>query len=409
MTELYKLLFDTSLYYTLTAYFGVMVFTDRPAPFGFLSLLAVIIADCVLRRWESRWACRARYMIILLPVAAVFTCSGWYQRLQLIPPWIYVAWSICCGRIREDYSGFLEHFKFSMKLLLLLLLGIPFWGRIADAFLSAIPYLVLMLADGICLLRMLREKQMSGVRQGLYMCCVICACAAVTLGQLPQLFVKGLGLFYQNILSKVLYALAVAIGAVFYFLYIALKWISSLAKGSPEPISMQLQSAAEILGLSDEYTELTSDFRWLRTVLIVLGVLMVILFLFFVFRRLAGRAEVANTSLLFRQQSDKISAPSTTSKVSKTFRPQNPRLAVRYYYAKFLAEARRRGKGTPDNMTATELAAYCSEVFPGEDPTRLTQLYQPARYGLTVPVTSEDAKRAAELWKALKRSRLPKI
>ena len=159
MTELYKLLFDISLYYTLTSYFGMMIFLAGPSPIGFLCLIAVIIADCILHRWESKWALRCRIAVLLLPVAILFTDAAWFQILQMIPPWAYIVWSILSNRITVDYSGFKDHFNFGMKLLLLLLFGIPFWGRIVDAFVGTVPYLVVLFADGICLLRMLREKQ----------------------------------------------------------------------------------------------------------------------------------------------------------------------------------------------------------------------------------------------------------
>lgn len=403
MTEFYKLTFDLSFYYTLTGWFLLLIARQAPSPYAFLALAAAAGLDALARRDPARHRA-LRFVILLLPLASLLARPGLYPALHMLPAWAYVVWCVLTDRVSVRYGPFREQFGVMLRLLLLMIVGFVFPKNLKEAALRTAPYLVLMLTLGVCLLRMLRERRPEGVRQGLYMAAFVALCAGLTLGRAPQLIVRALGLVYRHVLAPVFFAAAIAMAWLFYGLYLGVTWLFSLFRGEMHPVEFRMESAAEIFGLEEEYRDYAADLAWLRTLLIVLGVLALLFVLFLIFRRLLGERAAAAREDPFREQRE-AHAGGANPRSPGRIRPRDPRRAVRYYYAKFLAECRRRDLEIPKGMTAAELAVRCAGAFPDADPAALAALYAPARYSETAQVTAQDAQRAAEAWHALKRSR----
>lgn len=407
MTEYYKLLFDLSLYFTVSGYYLMLTTGRTPSAAVFLALIAASGLDSFLRarrlyRPGRLWL---RLIPLLLPLLALFFRLSPGQALQGLPAWAYLCWAALSDRVDVDYNAFRSHFSFGLRLLLLMVFGPLFPDRFGSALLHSIPFLVIMLVSGVCLLRMLREQRPDGLRQGVYMAAFVLLCAGLTLGKAPQLLAKGFGCLYRWVIAPLIFVLAVVFAILFYGFYLAAKWIVSWAQGSQEPLKIDLQSAAEMLGLEEEFSTYTADLRWLGVLLGVIGAILLLLIVWLIFRRLlGGRAKPAADGPWRERSISGVSGDAHRRKPG-ILRPREPRLAVRYYFARFLAECRRRGVSIPDGMTVTELSSHCAAAFPGADPEALAALYLPSRYSAAEDVSPADAARAAESWHALKHAK----
>ena len=406
MTEIYKLLFDLSLYYTLSGFYLILIAEESPSVVLFLALLAAAGLDALLRvRVKARGkSVFLRILPLLLPLAALLAKPTLIQSLHALPAWLYLGFSMLTDRVDTRYLSFRGRYYFGLRLLLLFIFGALFPGRFGPALAAIIPYLIGMLLSGICMLRMLREQRRDGLRHGLYLAAFVLLCAALTLGKAPQLLLRGVGLAYRWVLTPLILVAAIVLAVLFYGVYLLASWLVSRIQGTGEVPKLQLQEAAEILGLENQYAAATADLTWLKVLLIVLAALFLLLILILIFRRLMGDRITPAAHQLWKERGGKIAdAPAAVVRPG-LLRPRENRLAVRYYYARFLAECRRRGLNIPVGMTAAELAERCAGVFPGADPGALAAVYRPARYSPSDPVTRADVQRAAELWNELKRS-----
>ncbi len=409
MTEYYKLLFDLSLYYTISGYY-LMLATGRSTSVPiYLALIAAAGLDSLLRarRVYSRGKFWPRLIPLLLPLLALLFRPSLPQILQSLPAWLYLGFTMLTDRVDIDYNDFCSHFSFGLKLLLLMVFGPLFPERFCVSLLRSLPYLVIMLVSGVGLLRMLREQRPDGLRQGLYMGAFVLLCAALTLGKAPQLLAKGFGYLYQGVIAPLILLLAIAFAVLFYGFYLLASWLVSFMQGSQEPLELTMESMAETLGLSEEYTTYTANLRWLAILLAVFGAAVLILIVFLIFRRLLGEQKKPDADGPWRERVISGSSDEVFRKKTGILRPRDPRLAVRYYFARFVAESRRRGVSVPQGMTVTELSAQCADAFPDADPLSLAALYIPARYSSETYISPADAAQASELWHSLKQTKLP--
>ena len=376
MTEVCKLVFDVSLWFTLSGYFLLLTAGDAPSVWGFLALSAVVCLDALFRARLRKDRQRGvfRFLPLFLPLLALLSPLTLWQGLQLLPVWLYLSWSMLTDRVSVTYDGFRGNFSFALKLLPLLVFGPLFPGKAAAAIMGTIPYLILMLALGICLLRSLREGRPSSVRQGLYIAGFILACALLTIGRAPQMLLKAAGYLWQYLLAPLIFLAAIVFGALFYGGYLLLRWLIERAQGSNEPFQPDLRGAAEAMGLENEIVAYTTDLRWLYILLIVLAVCLLAFLLFRLFRRMLGeKAQIAQPDSWRTLHG---SAPLTVKRTQAhtLLRPSDPRMAVRYDYARFLTECGRRGFVPAKGMTASELCRRSALLFPDADPNDLHAL-----------------------------------
>ena len=405
MPVFYKLLFDLSLYYTLTGFYLRCVSGNTPSAACFLALTVCAAVSVYLRSRHVK-SRLLRALPLLLPLAALLTRPGLISLLHCVPAWAYLAFSIMTDRTEISYNAFRHHFGFGLKCLLLLVLGPLFPTQLSQAALGTIPYLVLMLVSGVCMLRVLREKHGNGIRQGLYMTVFVLLCAGLTLGHAPQILAKGMGYVYRGIVAPAVFLLAVALAAALYIFYLLAKWLVAKAPGENPPLELSLQSMADAMGLESQYEIYTADLRWLKTLLTVLFAAFLAFLLFLLFRHLLGERSAAAPRALAPEKRSVLSG-GQVKRAPGRLRPRDPRLAVRWYYARFLEECGRRGMHMTRGMTVTEVSTLAAPLFPGADVDALAELYVPARYHLSRRVTKEEARLASEAWNALRRTESP--
>ena len=406
MAGVLKILFDLSLYYTLTGFYLICVSGQAPSAVCFLALVCCASVDALLRTRGVKNRL-LRSLPFLLPFLALPARPGLIPFLHCVPAWAYVALSCLTERLEVRYDGFRTHFGFGLKCLLLLVLGPLFPGVLKDAALGTVPYLVLMLVTGVCLLRLLREGRSGGVRQALYMAVFVLVCAGLTLGHAPQLLLKGVGLLWRAVVAPAVFLVAVVLAAALYIFYLLAKWLVARAQGETPPLDLSLQSTAEMLGIEDQYKQYTADLRWLKTLLLVLFCAFLAFALFLLFRRLLGDRLRPSDRVEKAEKRAVLPGAAASERSPGRIRPREPRLAVRWYFARFLDECVRRGMALERGMTVSEVCERSEALFPGADVRALSALYLPARYQAANAVTREDARRAAEAWNALRRSESP--
>ena len=406
MTECYKLLFDLSLYWTISGYYLLIAGKTAPLVPAFIALSLSICLDAFFRFRGLYGANKRllRFLPLVLPMLSIIWRPTLIQALHILPVWIYLGWCMLTDRTEITYDRFRGHFAFGLRLLLVMVFGPMISPSIGEAVILAVPTFVLMLFTGVCLLRMLREHRKSGARQALYLAAFVILCAALTIGKAPQLLLKGFSYLYRVVIAPLIFVLAIAFAGLFYGFYLVLAWLVARARGSYEPLQFNVQETAEMLGLEDQYAAYTRNFAWLRTLLIALAIAALLFLLWRVFRRLAGERAKTSSASPWRIRSSATSNVTTSQRRSLFLRPRAPRLAVRYYYARFLSECRRRSVNISSGTTASELAKNSSQAFPGADPGALTEIYLPARYSDRSAVTQEQVRNAAACWNDLKRS-----
>ena len=406
MTEFYKLLFDMTLYYEIFGFYFKVIFRVKPCVGGFLLLVTAVLLDIFLRSRDARhgvW----KYLPLVLPAAIFYYRPSLWQFVEFVPIWVYTAICIHTDRINTGYDEFKDHFAFAGKLHFAFLPGIASWERFPGGLLTAAPYLILMLAMGVCMLRMLREKENNGKRQLVYIAVFILVGALLTIGRAPQVLMQGVGFVYNKVIAPILYGAAMAVTAVGYVFVIAARWLLSLRKGSgAAPGGTETPPAWYDASRTYEVTDIRAE--WLKYVLIGIAAILAVGALILILRKMLGEKYAAEPEKkpeeVRTREEEKPPKPHSVLGI----RPHDPRMAVRFYYGKFLAECAKRGEELPVGLTATELVSFCTELFPGADPAALTAIYSPARYSSRESVTPEDADRAADAWRVLKRTKLEK-
>lgn len=406
MIEFYKLLFDLTLYYEFFGFYFKVIFHVRPSVGGFLLLVSAVLLDVFLRSRDAKhgiW----KFLPLVLPVAIFYYRPSLWQFVQFVPIWAFIGTSIWTDRIHVTYDGFKDHFAFAGKLHFIYIPSLAFWERVPGGLQVAVPYLLLMLVIGICLMRMLREKETNSPKQAIYMAVFLLLSALLTIGGAPQMLVRALGFVYQNVIAPALMAVAAGVTAIGYVFVMLARWLLSLRKGTgPRPGGTETPPAWYDASRKYELVEVNSD--WLKYTLIVIAALLAILFIVLLLRKMLGEKSGDEAEPKRDEQIERATAPTAKPRSFLGIRPRDPRLAVRFYYGKFLAECAKRGEEIPIGLTATELADYCADRFPGVDPQVLTSIYEPARYSSRQPVSAADVDGAAEAWRTLKRTRQEK-
>jgi hypothetical protein len=84
------------------------------------------------------------------------------------------------------------------------------------------------------------------------------------------------------------------------------------------------------------------------------------------------------------------------------FRPRDPRLAVRWYYRKYLKEGVIRGALPSRADTSRRILHKYSPFFPAEGAEKLRELYIVSRYNYGKEISKTDADNAAKAWREIK-------
>ena len=425
MIEVCKLLFDLFFYYTISGFY-LHIFTGTPPViWGMLILAASIIIYVFVqnRLGKGSEAVKpgskidlSRIVCCVIPVTLLLFRPTIWQLVQYIPAWGFLGFSIWTGSLHTGKAEFKDHFGFTGKLLLLMLPGFISVGRNGTAFNgsafdSAVIYLVVYLMLGICLMRMLREEGKLHRGRTLFMLLALFG-VSLTLFSLQALdaLAAAVGFIYKNIIVNIIFAVVFALGAIFYGIAWIFQKIFSLFGGDSELFEVKIDmsgSAEQIFG-PQEFTD-NGIPAWLVFLGYAVLALAVCAVVFLIFRRLRGRKPSAEKKSLYTEERENIQAEERRRE-GGLLRPKDSRLAVRWYYRKFLKEGTRRGAERGAADTSLAVAEKYAPLFPPPDSAeQLRNVYIGARYNENGTVTPEDADRAAALWKKMKKSQVKQL
>ena len=410
ITAILKLLFDLCFYYTLSGYFISLVTKNFPLIWGIPLIIAVNIIYFTVSKLRSGVDAsgdnhRNRPLSIacsILPAAFFLFQPAVWQIVQFVPAWVYSCFIIWTGRIVVEYREFESHFSFTGKFFFLMFLGIAFIKNLPDALSGAIPYFALYVLTGVCLMRILRaEGKLSALRNAAVLLALLLGAVAITVFRAPQLFATVFGFIYNNVIVWMLTGLAMLIAGIgygFYYLFHAL--ISLFAREPKEPNLNFSEMAQDILGEEVVATQ-GAPLVWLKIVLLTLLGLAILLTVFLIFRRLLGRKSSAKIDSAYTIEQERLERKNN-AKTSGMFRPKEPRLAVRWYYRKYLKEGISRGALLLPPDTSEHVQSKYEHFFTAAGSDKLREVYIKSRYAQLYTVESGDVTEAQELWKSLK-------
>lgn len=409
MTSTVKLLFDLCFYYTLSGYFLRLVTVSQPLIWGIPLIIAVNIVYLILKltglkseRYKKQISMPLKIICSALPGLFALLHPAVGQIVQFLPAWAYFCFLIWSERTAVDYAEFKEHFAFTGKLYFLLFFGLIFVIRIPAALRAVVPYFALYILSGIFLMRVLRaEGKLSSVRSAAILLSVLAAAVLITVFRAQNLFVAAIGYLYKYVIAWILGGLAVIIAGIGYALYYLFKAAFSLFRGEPVQIDVDIEGIAqEIIGEEIMQSQ-GASLGWLKAVLLALAALAVVLIVFLIFRSLLGDKQSSKKESAYQVGQERLEKMSY-KKSAAMFRPKEPRLAVRWYYRKYLKEGVSRGALLLPSDTSERVLIKYESLFEGDSSAGLREAYIKARYSQREQVTGGDVAQVQELWKNLK-------
>ncbi len=372
----------------------------------FPAILGLSFVACLCRLvWDKnpfkRW-----YLLPLPLAAAVFAIPA--QRagyVLLIPAVLYVLWTVWSRRMQPDYYDAADHFRLELKILPLPLLFAIILQQASPVEQYSAPYLLAFLLASVLLLRMVRHDE-NTLRQpkfrllnllNLGLVCFVCGLlGSAWFRGLLAMALKGI----WRVASVPIYLAMVAVGmGVGYLLELA---IPDDFHFEPQ----QLEGLLEDLGEGEEekeaFEQMTQqDPETAMRILAVIGILIAILLIIWLFRKLATGKERTPAVHSGIQTRYTIAEPPKAEKSMNRLTARTPAQQVRYWYRQFLKKTQREGGKLHPMMDSRQQTGHAQEVFRREEDTlaRLRELYLPARYKDTA--TADDAKAAKELVKQL--------
>ncbi|MCL2663537.1 MAG: hypothetical protein FWE83_09460 [Oscillospiraceae bacterium] len=404
MKEVLKILFDLSFYYALSGYFLYLFTGNHPSAWGVPLLTISACAFILLTRTAeaqegSFFASRTRHSKAVI-ICSIICCAlpgalfafgiSFRQIMQFLPAWVYLIFTLLSGRIHTTREDFKKHFSFTGRIFMLMIPVFAF-VRVEGALAGAIPYAILYLMTGVCLMRVLRDDGRLTVRRNIaVLLSLLLVSVAFAILQAPQLILSAIGFIYEHIIARLLVGMATAL---FWLLGI------SLLEGTLEPEELPNQMPGEFIA---EGTTLPEMAGWLVAIPIIITICIVVLVIFRIFRRLLGNNWIENRVSVYTEKHERLQKQGRSRKRSGIFRPRDPRLAVRWYYRKYLKEGIIRGAQPSRTDTSMSILHKYNPFFPAEDAEKLRELYIVSRYNYGKKISKADVSNAAKTWREMK-------
>lgn len=324
---------------------------------------------------------------LLPPLASLLLADSLFDYILLAPALLYTALLILTGRLdleQDQYRSFFTHSTAAAGLLSLVVISYPLsdWRTL-------LLFMALYLLLGVYLMRQLRLEQRSGwntkglnflsLLVTLAMGGVLCA-ALRLLSRLAGPVWGVVSTILVQILSVIVYV------AAFFF-----SFLPSLKGREPEEVDVfggdnLLKQLEELRGEPNSTTD---------QVLTIIGIVLAVLIAALVIWRMVKttRRRSAHSRRVY---SERIDVPRETG--PSLFRSDRDK--VRRSYRKFmlLLLSRIQLKASYTSMEINNSAAFLQNEAPAD---RLRQLYLAARYDQETEVTSQQAREAKELVKAI--------
>ena len=411
MIGILKTLFDLCFYYSLSGYFLYLISEDYPSIWGVPILVISIFIYIVMKSRKPEVESPdgnidpVTVICCLLPGLLMAFMPTTWQIAHYMPAWVYVGFTMWNGLIYTDRRTFKSHFGFTAKLYCTVILGVIGFHRVGDAVAGSIPYLILYLMVGVCLMRILREDgKLSKSRNVIVIIVVLISSIALVGLQAPQIVVGALGFFYRNVISWIILGFAMGLGAIVNFILNIIRSLFGSPNIEEQSVDIDVSGTAQDTFGEDLRTAPVEVPEWLQMAATVLLILAVAYVIFRIMRRLLGSRTRERKGALYAEEHEKLNKRDRSAK-DRILRPKDPRQAVRWYYRKYLKEgSSRRGTKPFPADTSLNILQKFNPFFPKNEAGELRDLYIIARYqhSKAVPKAAVDA--ASDIWSRLKKS-----
>lgn len=398
MTPIYRLMFDVSVYYTVSGIYLQALFGKLPAMPGMLLILAAVLLFGVLSERENlrKW----RSFPFVLPAATILFCRDILLLIHALPAWLYVAVTLSRGLGDTEYNIFYKRMFKALGLIGLSLIPVFLMVKPAVAYLgNALIYVVFMLVSAIVCLHSLRDRT-GGLRHFAVISLFAGACGLLDHFRIPQTILN----FLRDCLLRVLA----------YFEELS----SVLPAFHPrEPVQNKQTVPSALLNkdqlgwdLGDtEYEPNQTLVKWIELIIAVTIIVVAAIFLVKLIIGLIKSLKQMEERPQERKWNDQVVrlrlSDEDQRSGKKRRKPTNHRLAVRYYYWKYMQECAKRGISIQKGWTAEELSQASATQFTDADVAAMQRLYTPVRYDEASDVSAAQAKEAARLWHNLKKNK----
>ncbi len=416
LAKLYKLIFDTSICYTIGVFLLNFVGDISISIGGFLILLLTAMVSVALGQ-KKKW--RTPVMIILPIGALIFLRPSVPELILFLLVWAYDIFVTVTERFIISRGKFVDMLKRFAFLFLLPAIFMFIDLRNFNSYVQAIgPYLTASLISAVFLLRYLRAvNQMEQMKhylrqQFMEFMIFLVLCLLLTFARAPQNLVAGLKLMYQYLLGPIIQFFAKAISMLLLGVIYLISAIIGFLTNKKELHSIDLTgggAADQAFGLDD-----TAGFslEWIIPFLYSIAIIAGLVVLFFFFRWLMGeriRQKLPAGILETRESIEDVK--DQRAKFSRK-RPKDSRAAVRYYYGKYLLWLKHRKVELRLQDTTEEIsdkynrALVEADMVKREASQQLKRLYRKSRYQITEQITSEEVVKAKQLYQTIKKSKI---
>lgn len=398
-----KILNDLCFYCGIFALFGGYLGLEG----SLLPQLVLLALTAALSRllWEKRSALRC-LPLLLLPAALLLPCvlAG---RVLLLPPALYVLWTVLRQRFQLGYYAAADLFLLELKLLPVPLVLMLVLSQLSMVERYSLPYVLVLVLGSILLLRMLRHDEAT-LRQPRFRLMNLLSLAGLCLLGLilGSAWFRGAVLWVLGSLWKVIsIPISWVVGGIAALIALTLGSLLSalMQNGDPQVLERMLQqmerSEEQNRNLLEETAaqeDGTGRALWMLAALVLLFVLS-----FLIFRALRSRGEGEAPPAGSQSRTAAQPLPPGEKPLSR-LNARTPARQVRYWYRQLLLRARQEGAEINGFQTSRQQVGAAGNAFDDREALdRLRQLYLPARYHDRA--TGEDAREARELVKRLKK------
>lgn len=397
MVPVFRMIFDISVYYTISGIYLQAFCQESPAFVGLLLLCVSMLLFGVLsvKFPSAKW----RSTVFLLPLGLLLLKPGMAQLIQAIPAWSYSSVVLMTNRADVDYSVFCKRIFKAFGLLVLSL--IPVLLALKPVFVyvgNVLVYFILALVSGVACLRNLRDRT-GGLGHMAVVSLFATVCGLLVYFRIPQTILsfihKGI-LFGLQQLEKLGDLLPIYLNPV--------EKKNVKADGS---VVMETSQGFDVSAGDHSISE--EVIKWVEVILsVAVTILAMILLIKLLTGIIKGLQKTENRQQLQHWDDEVVRIHSDGQEgkgAKKRKKPGNHRLTVRYYYWKYMQECRRRGIQIQKGWTAEDLSHAGVDQFRNTDLLAMQQLYVPLRYNENAKASAADAKEAARLWHEMKKTK----
>lgn len=398
MTSVFRMLFDISVYYAVTGIYLQAISGKVPFVPGFVLLCISVVAFGVFLLKD--WAGKYKVLLFLLPLLCLIFQPAISQVIQLLPAWLYAGVVLTKDLGDIDLKALKSRLVKAILLLFGCLLPLVLVAQPAFRFLgNMLPYVIVMIAGAVLCFRSFHDRS-GGLEHLVVVSSFTAVCTALCYLRLPQ---SLLTFFRDRVLLKILDAL----GNLFSF--IRLNQLEEQKKGTG--YRTELKGAAEedpFAGRMGQFHMSETTISWLKTIFyVLLGIAIVVIAALLVVRLVKSLRQLEKPERQRAWKDQVVHIRKTDDSAGSKHRRRfgDHRMAVRYYYWRYMRECAKRGINIEKGWTAEDLASVSCDKFVREDVVAMQMLYNPVRYDAQTDVTANQAKQAAKLWQKLKRNK----